>query len=90
MSEVAIHALLVKSRSRDLDRELYQDPDSDRNLVPSGRVFDNAADDLETLAPSKRSMSSSPQKEAVRTDLKPFRQETELLAKVWCGKMEAQ
>ena len=27
---------------------MYQDPDSDRYLIPSERVFDNAADDLET------------------------------------------
>ena len=33
---------------------MYQDPDSDRYLIPSERVFDNAADDLETIAVSKR------------------------------------
>ena len=33
-------------------------------------------------------MSLLPQKEAVKTDLQPFRQETEPLAKVWCVKME--
>ena len=78
----------METRARDLDREVYQDPDSDRYLVPSERVFDNAADDLETIAVSKRSMSLLPQKEAVKTDLQPFRQETEPLAKVWCVKME--
>ena len=88
MSELAIHTLLMETRARDLDREVYQDPDSDRYLVPSERVFDNAADDLETIAVSKRSMSLLPQKEAVKTDLQPFRQETEPLAKVWCVKME--
>ena len=56
--------------------------------VPSGRVFDNAAEDLETIAVSKLSMSLLPQKEAVRIDLQPFRQETEPLAKIWCVKME--
>ena len=48
LSEYEIHTLLVETRSRDLDREVYQDTDSDRYLVPSERVFDNAADDLET------------------------------------------
>ena len=50
LSELAIHTLLVETRARDLDREVYQDPHSDRNLIPSERVFDNAADDLETIA----------------------------------------
>ena len=71
-----------------MDREVYQDPDSDRYLLPGETVFDNAADDLETLAVSRRSMSLLPQKEVVRTDLQPFRQETEQLAEVWCVKME--
>ena len=84
LSELAIHTLLVETRARDLDREVYQDPDSDRYLVPSETVFDNAADDLEKIAVSKRSMSWLPQKEVVRTDLQPFRQETEPLAKIWC------
>ena len=30
LSELAIHTLLVETRARDLDREVYQDPDSDR------------------------------------------------------------
>ena len=88
MSELAIHTLLVKTRSRDLDREIHQDPDSYRYLVPSERVSDNAADDLETIAVSKRSMSLLPQKETVRTDFQPFKIETEPLAKTWCVKME--
>ena len=85
---MAIHTLLVETLSRDLDREVYQDPDSNRYLVTSERVFDNAADDLETLAISKGSMSLLLQKEAVRTDLQPFKQDTEPLAKIWCAKME--
>ena len=88
LSDLAIHTLLVENRSRDLDREVYQDPDSDRYLVPSERVFDKAAEDLERIAVSKRSMSLSPQKEAVRTDLQPFKQKTEPLARIWCVKME--
>ena len=55
LSELAIHTLLVETRARDL--EVYQDPDSDRYLIPSERVYDNAADDLETIAVSKRSVS---------------------------------
>ena len=88
LSELAIHTLLVETRARDLDREVYQDTDSERYLIPSERVFDNAADDLETIAVSKRSISLLPQKEVVRTDLQPFKQETQPLAKIWCVKME--
>ena len=65
LSELAIHTLLLETRARDLDREVYQDPDSDRYLVPSETDFDNPADDLETIAVSKRSMSLLPQKELV-------------------------
>ena len=52
LSELAIHTLLVETRARDLDRGVYQDPDSDRYLIPGERVFDNAADDLEKIAVS--------------------------------------
>ena len=88
LSELAIHTLLVETHARDLDREVYQDPDSDRYLIPNERIFDNTADDLETIAVSKRSMSLLPQKDLVRTDLQPFQQETQPLAKIWCVKME--
>ena len=88
LSELAIHTLLVETHARDLDREVYQDPDSDRYLIPIERIFDNAADDLETIAVSKRSINLLPQKEVVRTDLQPFQQETQPLAKIWCVKME--
>ena len=67
---------------------MYQDPDSDRYLIPNEKVFDNAAYDLETIAVSKRTISLLPQKEVVRTDLQPFKQETQPLAKIWCVKME--
>ena len=67
----------METRARDLDREIYQDPDSDRYLTPGERFLDNAADDLETIAVSKRSISLLPQKEVVRTDLQPFKQETQ-------------
>ena len=69
LSELAIHTLLMETRARDVDREVYQYPNSDRYLVPRKTVFDNAADDLETKALSKRSMSLLPQKEVVRPDL---------------------
>ena len=88
LSEIAIHTLLVETRARDLDREVYLDRDSDRYLIPGERVFDNAAADMETIAVSKRSMSLLPQKEVVRTDLQPFEQELQPLAKIWCVKME--
>ena len=40
------------------------------------------------MAVSKRSISPLPQNEVVRTDLQPFKQETQTLAKNWCVKME--
>ena len=88
LSELAIHTLLVETRARDLDREVYHDPDSDRYLIPDERVFDNAADDLETKAVSKHSINFCHKKEVVRTDFQPFEQETQPLAKIWCIKME--
>ena len=88
LSELAILAMLVETRSRDSDREVDQDPEIDRYLVPSERVFDNAADDLKTVAVSKRSMSLLAQKEAARTDLQLFRQGTVPLVEVWCVKLE--
>ena len=79
LSELAIHTLLVDTRARDMDREVHQNPDSDRYLIPSERVFDNASDDLEKIAVSNRSISLLPQKEVVRTDIQPFEQETQSL-----------
>ena len=38
--------------------------------------------------PDDRSISLLPKKEVVRTDLQPFQQETQPLAKIWCVKME--
>ena len=87
-SELTIQTLLLETRARDLDREVYQDTDGDCYLVPSEIVFDQAADDLETIAVSKRSMCFLPQKEIVRTELQPLKQETEPLAKIWCVKLE--
>ena len=62
LSELAIHTLLVETRAKDLDSEVDQDPDSDRYLIPGERVFDNAANDPEPIAVSKRSINLLPQK----------------------------
>ena len=35
LSELAIHRLLVETRAIDLDREVYQDPGSDRHMFLS-------------------------------------------------------
>ena len=78
----------METRARDLDSEVYQDSDSDRYLIPREKVFDNAADDLEMIAVSRLSMNLLPQKEAVRTDIQPFKQETQPLAKIWRVKMK--
>ena len=70
LSELAIHTLLVETRARDLDRKVHQDPDKNRYLATSETVFDNAADVLETIAVSRRSMSLLPQKVVARTSVK--------------------
>ena len=68
LSEMAIHTLQVETRARDSDREVYQDPDSDRYLIPLERVFDNAADDLKAIEVSKRSLSLLQQTEGSSQD----------------------
>ena len=78
----------METRTRRLDREIYQEPDRDHFLYPSDKFFDNAADDLEMIAVSKRSMSLLLQEEAVRTDHQLFKQETARLAEIWCVKLE--
>ena len=88
LSELAIHTMLVETRGRNSDREVYQDHDSDRPLFLSEKVFNNTVDDLEMIAVSRSSMRLLPQKEAVRIDLQPFKQETVPLAKIWRVKME--
>ena len=55
VSEIAIHSLLVDWKQRGLDRETHQDPDRDRYTSDEeGTVVDNAADELELIAVSKR------------------------------------
>ena len=78
----------MDTRAGDLDREVYQDPASDRYQFPSDKDFDNAADDLEMITVSKRLMSLLPQKEVVRIDPESFKQDTKSLPKIWCVKME--
>ena len=51
----AIHSLLVEWKQRGLDREMHQDADRDRySSDEEGTVVDNAADELELIAVSKR------------------------------------
>ena len=50
MRDLTIHTLLVETRARDLEREVFQDTDNDRYLFASEKVFDNAEDDLEMIA----------------------------------------
>ena len=76
----------METGARDADREVHQDPDSDRHLFRWEKTW---ADDLEMIAVSKRSMSLLPQKELVRSDLEPFKQETKPLANIWCVRMES-
>ena len=76
MSEIAIHSLLVDWKQRGLDRETHQDPDRDRYTSDEeGTVVDNAADELELIAVSKRSTRLLPHGTVVRTNLEPSVQE---------------
>ena len=59
-SDLAFHTLLVETRSRDLEREVFQDPDSNSCLFSSESIFDNAADGSMLIAVSKRSVSLLP------------------------------
>ena len=55
VSEIAIHSLLAEWKQRGLDREMHQDPDRDRYTSDEeGTVVDNAADELDLIAVSKR------------------------------------
>ena len=68
MSEIAIHSLLVDWKQRGLDRETHQDPDRDRYTSDEeGTVVDNAADELELIAVSKRPTRLLPHGTVVRT-----------------------
>ena len=70
MSEIAIHSLLVGWKQRGLDQEMHQDPDRDRYFSDEeGTVLDNAADELELIAVSKRPTILLPHGTVVRTNL---------------------
>ena len=88
MSEIAIHSLLVDWKQRGLDRETHQDPDRDRYTSDEeGTVVDNAADELELIAVSKRPTRLLPHGMVVRTNLEPSVQEATPLKKIWCVKL---
>ena len=50
-------------------------------------MVDNAADELELIAASKRPFRLLPHATVVRTNLEPFKQEVTPLKKIWCQKM---
>ena len=88
VSELAIHFLLVEWKHRGLDREMHQDPDRDRYTSDEeGAVVDNASDELELLAVSKRPTRLHPHATVVRANLEPSVQEATPLKKVWCVKL---
>ena len=88
MSEIAIHSLLVDWKQRGLDRETHQDPNRDRYTSDEeGTVIDNAADELELIAVSKRPTRLLPHGTVVRTNLEPSVQEATPLKKIWCVKL---
>ena len=88
MSEIAIHSLLVDWKQRGLDRETHQDPDRDRYTSDEeGTVVDNAADELELIAVSKRPTRLLPHGTVVRTNLELSVQEATPLKKIWCVKL---
>ena len=88
VSEIAIHSLLVDWKQRGLDREMHQDPDRDRYTSDGeGTVVDNAADELELIAVSKRPTRLLPHGTVVRTKLEPSVQEATPLNKIWCVKL---
>ena len=88
ISEIAIHSLLVDWKQRGLDREMHQDPDRDRYTSnEEGTVVDNAADELELIAVSKRPSRFLPLGTVVRTNLEPSVQEAPPLKKIGCVKL---
>ena len=88
VSEIAIHSLLVEWKQRGLDRELHQDPDRDMYTSDEeGTVVENAADELELKAMSKRPTRLIPHATVFRTNLKPSVQEATPLKKIWCVKL---
>ena len=88
VSEITIHSLLVDWKQRGLDREMHQYPDRDRGTSDEvGNVVDNAADELELIAVSKRPTRLPRHGTVVRTNLEPSVQGTTPLKKIWCVKV---
>ena len=88
VSEIAIHSLLVDWKQRGLHREKNQEPDRDRyTSVEEGTVVDNAADELELIAVSKRPTRLLPHGTVFRTNLESYVQEATPLKKIWCVKL---
>ena len=86
--EIAIQSLLVEWIKRGLGREMHQDPDRDRYTSDEeGTVVDNAADELELIAVSKRPTRLLPHGTVVRTSMQPSVQEATPLKKIWCVKL---
>ena len=74
--------ILVDWKQRGLDREMHQNPDKDRYTSDEeGTVVDNAADELELMAVSKRPTRLLPHGTIVRTNLEPSVQEATPLKK---------
>ena len=87
-SKIAIQSLLVEWKQRGLDRKMHQDPDRDScTSDEEGTVVDNAADELELIAVSKRPTRLLPHGTVVRTNLEPSVQEATPLKKIWCVKL---
>ena len=79
VSEIAIDSLLVDWKQRGLGREMHQDPDRDRYTSDEeGTVVDNAADELDSIAVSKRPTRKLPHGTVVRTNLEPSVQKQRL------------
>ena len=88
VSEIAIPSLLVEWKQRGLDREMHQNPDRDRYTSDeAGTVVDNAAEELELIAVSKRPTRLLPHGTVVLTNLEPSVQEATPLKKIWCVKL---
>ena len=88
VSEIAIRSLLVEWKQRRLDRQMHQDTDRDRYTSDEeGTVVDNAADELELIAVSKRSTRLLPHGTVVRTKLEQSVQEAAPLKKIRCVKL---
>ena len=88
VTEIANPSLLVDWKHRGLDREMHQHPDRDRYTSDEeGTVVDNAADELELIAVSKRPTRLLPHGTVVRSNLKPSVQEATPLKKIWCVKL---